>query len=347
VTKAFVLMTALPPTLGHLDLIRFASFVGGGEVRVLVSTQPGEPFAQERYLAIESASRALPGHVVVLHQHETLPQEPDGHPGFWDMWRDFLYKYGFEEGDYIVASELYGAKLAEVARGIFIPYDLARDVRWTKGTEVRNDYFANWNQMIPEFRRNLQTRVTIFGAESTGKTTLARALHAAKPEFSTMTPEWARPYLEAVGAELTVAKMDAIHLGQKALQRSVWNAASAPLIIQDTDLFSTYGYWKNWDKWTVPSFLLSDAWEYRSDLYLITKSNIPFEPDILRYGGDKRELPDGYWIDMLDMYDLPYVVLQENSLEDRVQEALYAINGVVDYDALKYQRIGKEYAPAT
>jgi hypothetical protein len=47
------------------------------------------------------------------------------------------------------------------------------------------------------------------------------------------------------------------------------------------------------------------------------------------------------------MYDLPYVVLQENSLEDRVQEALYAINGVVDYDALKYQRIGKEYAPAT
>jgi cytidyltransferase-like protein len=41
--RSYVLMTALPPTLGHLDLIRFAATLGG-EVVVIVTTQPDEPY---------------------------------------------------------------------------------------------------------------------------------------------------------------------------------------------------------------------------------------------------------------------------------------------------------------
>jgi len=341
-TKSYVLMTALPPTLGHLDLIKFAHMLTG-RVEVILNTQPDEPYYEERFESLVLAVEKISDIITVHRIHRELPQEPEDDPGFWDMWVRFLNDHGFEKGDYIVASEMYGKKLAEVARGVFMPYDLHRQVRYTKGTEVRKDWFGEWDQMIPEFRVLLQKTVTIFGAESTGKTTLTNELGKLFRESTTL-PEWARPYLEAVGSELTVAKMDAIYLGQKALQEATFDTALKPLVIQDTDLFSTLGYWRNWDHWSVPGRLDMHASLLRSDLYIVTKSNIPFEADPLRYGGDKRELDDQYWINILEEFDLPYVVLDEDDLKGRLTAAVDIINNTLLYqEPLTYQRRGKEY----
>lgn len=344
-TKSFVLMTALPPTHGHLDLVKFAATLSR-DVRVILNTQPDEPFFRERDIALTKAVSKINDYAQVHNIHQELPQEPEDDPGFWDMWVGFLYSAGFTPGDYIVASEMYGKKLAEVARGVFMPYDLHRQVRYTKATEVRNDWFGEWDQMIPEFRFFLQKKVTIFGAESTGKTTLTSDLGKIF-KSSTTLPEWARPYLEAVGSELTVAKMDAIHQGQKALQVSTYKNAVSPLVIQDTDLFSTLGYWRNWDKWSLPEYLEADARRTASDLYIVTKSNIPFEADPLRYGGDKRELEDQYWIDILEEFDLPYVVLDEDNRTDRWDVASDIITDFLKPNPLTYQRRGKEYEAQT
>ncbi|MGB4762655.1 MAG: ATP-binding protein [Candidatus Saccharimonas sp.] len=161
--------------------------------------------------------------------------------------------------------------------------------------------------------------VTIFGAESTGKTTLSRQL-AQKLE-ATWLHEFARPYLEQTHADITNTSMIDIWRGQLKLQKQ----AQGDLVVQDTDLFSTVGYWQlphvEPTLGPCPDELIADAHRLRSDLYIITKSNIPFEQDKIRYGGDRRESPDQYWIDLCENYALPYIVLDASSRATRVETA--------------------------
>ncbi|MEO5948812.1 MAG: ATP-binding protein [Candidatus Saccharimonas sp.] len=164
--------------------------------------------------------------------------------------------------------------------------------------------------------------ITIFGAESTGKTTLSREL--ARLLDGEWVYEFARPYLETTHQDVTPESMQAIWLGQAGLQR---NARKSPRIyvVQDTDLFSTVGYWKLPHIQPVighcPQALINDAHSLRSDLYLIVQSNIPFESDVLRYGGNTRESTDEYWGDLCAQYSLPYVVLDASGRGDRINEA--------------------------
>ena len=321
-SRAWVLMTAMPPTVGHFNLMNFASFVGTERARVLVCTQPGEPFAVERWQAMNNASYRVNG-ADVLHLHRKLEQDPSA-VGFWPMWQKILLDYGVKPGDYIVSSEPYGQTLADLTDTTFIPYDPARELHYTKATEIRKDPLSHWEDILPEFKKYLRTTITVFGAESTGKTTLSKDL--ARRTAGTWLFEWARPYLETVGPDINIDSMIAIWEGQRAAQKHIANTPDEPFVIQDTDLFSTVGYWEqpHWAKTLgpVPRNLVEDAISLKSDLYIITRSNIPFEQDPLRYGGDHRESPDEFWIGIAKHYDLPYVVLGEKTLFDRSRRAL-------------------------
>lgn len=337
-TNAYVLMTAMPPTKGHLHLIQFAASLSP-HAHVIVCTQPDEPYWQERLLALQKATRGLEN-VVLHHIHKELPQEPEQHPGFWDMWVDFLKMFGFQEGDYVVASETYGVKLAEEAGGQFMPYDISRSVYQSKATEVRNDPWTYFDQILPEFQPCLRKRVTIFGAESVGKTTLSHQL--ANRINGHWLPEWARPYLETVGSEITTQKMEAIWHGQNALQKQGTMLLDKPFIVQDTDLFSTVGYWDMWDMGT-PTGLVDDAILQKSDLYLIPPSNVPFVADPLRYGGDKRESTDSYWIGICEKYGLRYKVIPYQEWDSRLAFATRkSVEYFYKYSDLYYERITKE-----
>src|SRR5690606_28700585 len=111
--------------------------------------------------------------------------------------------------------------------------------------------------------------------------------------------------------------------------------------IQDTDLFSTVGYWEMWDKDSMPQSLLEDARDRKSDLYVVLSSDIPFEPDPLRYGGNTRESTDQYWIDLCEREELPYVYITETN--DRLGAVVNAIEKFLGSNPLAYQRIGEEY----
>jgi len=325
-----VLMTALPPTLGHLHLIQFSEALA--PTTVIVSTQPDEPYPFDRYNSIRDS---VSDNVEVVWFNETIEQNAEA-PGFWDMWRKIMTDRGFKAGDYIVASEPYGMRLAQELGGVFMPYDMNRDIAPIKATGVRNDTFNNWHLMIPNFRRLFVQTVTFFGAESTGKTTLSKEI--AKRLDCIWMPEWARPYLETVSTEITTESMTAIWKGQEALQQHALNFHETPFIIQDTDLFSTVGNWDFWDM-NTPQELVDSACLNKSDLYLITQSNIPFEQDPIRYGGDKRESDDKYWIDLCERYDLNYQVIESVRLGPRIEEAhMRMVFHFEDKVNLKYDR---------
>lgn len=350
--QAWVLLTALPPTTGHEDLVRFATKVAG-EVNLVLCTQPSEPMCEERHASVRSmAGRAEFAGVVRVHRiHQELPQTPADAPDFWAMWRHLLTGLGARDGDLVVASEHYGAELAATIDGRFVPYDVGRHMNPAKATRLRQEPLEHFTDTLAEFQPYLRKRVTFFGAESVGKTTATRRLEECG--LAVALPEWARPYLEldSVGTEVTAAKMRTIWQGQLAQQQAAEAMAarrSRPFIAQDTDLLSTVGYWllkgAEFGEAEVPPGLWSDAICHASDLYVVLAQRAtPFVPDPLRYGGDRRESTDEFWIDLCQRTGLPWVLIDESELAARhqkIESELCSLFG----EPLAYVRRGAEYA---
>jgi nicotinamide riboside kinase len=243
--------------------------------------------------------------------------------------------------DFIFSSESYGYKLAEELTKkakeelkrdhpcTHIPFNPARDQTVIRATDVRADPVAHWQQLIPSMRARYTQSICLFGQESVGKTTLTRK--AAELFKSVYLNEWARPYLEGLPSpEVTTERMFNILYGQAALEKSAQEQYYTPFRFYDTDLLSTLGYWELWssvDKTRVMENLIDEnfrgqlrqLWKPK-DLYIIPKDNIPFTPDPLRYGGDRRETDTLYWINLCERYRLRYYILQESSISGRMEE---------------------------
>jgi HTH-type transcriptional regulator, transcriptional repressor of NAD biosynthesis genes len=327
---AFVLMTALVPTVGHVNLVTFAGEVAN-HVTVIICSRSKEPTTFKQRA---DAFLGLPNVSVIHHDDDNAPQNepevPASKQAFWSYWRDTIVRHQAASSAAnccIVASETYGAKLASVCGFSFIPYDLGRSINASKGTTVRQNLIDQWDNMAPGFRRHLVSRVVLFGQESTGKTSLANAL--AKHLNGYFIPEWARPFLElkAVGPDVTPQKMRTIALAQSALEHHAEkHLTDKPFQFFDTDLVSTLGYMLFWDR----SFDKTDmsatinsqiARLVPKDIYVVMNDAIPFEKDVLRYGGEVRETQRGFWIDVLNDLGLPFHVMKSTAPADQLAEA--------------------------
>lgn len=332
--NAVVLMSAVVPTLGHKYLIDFAKNLVGldGVAHVIVGTMDREPVkGTDRYFAL--AGTYSGNSSVEFHQlHRDVPQEPDDHPDFWNVWRDIVREFvDVQPDDYFVASELYGMDMANVLGCKFMPCNRYRETIDISGTKVRSDLMDSFEFILPEFQKHIRKTVTVFGAESCGKTTMARAL--AKELNGHFIPEWAREYLETVGAEVTDERMLSIVRGQTALQQTAKNDLfNKPFVFQDTDLFSTLGYYMLWGGGNDHDIDLCEynAKQLKSDLYIVMNDGIPFEPDPLRYGGDKRESGMQFWIDLLEEFKLPYFVVPNTSKHMQTNHACNAVIEMFD-----------------
>jgi nicotinamide riboside kinase len=104
--------------------------------------------------------------------------------------------------------------------------------------------------------------------------------------------------------------MDDIVYGQYAAQLAVAQLPGKPFIFQDTDLLSTLGYYRIYGGKQNPQ-LASLISKTPSDLYIVMNSRIPFTADVLRYGGDRRESSDEFWIEILREHGRPFYYVRE------------------------------------
>lgn len=332
VADGIILMTAIVPTTGHERLVRFArdflAVNGAGEssrLFLLISTRSGEP-TDFRFRA--EALRGEPGPVTVVpvhHDDDAAPQSPSGPEDdeFWAYWRDVCASAtGGRRVGFVFASEAYGEDVARVMGAEFVPVDIPREVDQARGSEVRADLFRRWREVAPAARPPLTTTWVLFGQESVGKTTLSRLL--ADRMGGAFYHEWARPYLEAKGSPpVNNEVMSVIVRGQAALEAG---AARDDRLLRflDTDLLSTLGYYRLWGGKPDPLIfdaLDASARDLRPRYLLLSDRGVPFEPDPLRYGGDRRESDMGFWEDLLKERGAPYSVLDAATLEDRYEQA--------------------------
>ena len=105
--KAFVLLTAMPPTLGHLQLLQFANKLADDGVVAIINTQPHEPFVKERVDALRKAIKrtGMTRRVKLIHYAKAIEQDPSA-PGFWQMWRDMMAGFGITKDDIAVRAQL-------------------------------------------------------------------------------------------------------------------------------------------------------------------------------------------------------------------------------------------------
>ena len=122
-------------------------------------------------------------------------------------------------------------------------------------------------------------RIGIIGAESTGKTTLAKQL--AEKYHGTYVPEYAREYVEKKGTtEVTYEELCEIARYQiEELEKQ-----PEGLYIFDTELIITkvwfdyaFGHWPEWLDKAIK--------DYPMDVYIILYPDIPWVPDKARSNG--------------------------------------------------------------
>jgi HTH-type transcriptional regulator, transcriptional repressor of NAD biosynthesis genes len=124
-------------------------------------------------------------------------------------------------------------------------------------------------------------RVCLIGAESTGKTELAKEL--ARYFVAPWVPEYSREYAERAGRELSYMDVMPIARGQLELEEQI-AADARDLLILDTDLLSTVVYSRH-HFGACPAIVEGLARQRLADLYLLLHVDVPWVADPVRDSG--------------------------------------------------------------
>lgn len=128
-------------------------------------------------------------------------------------------------------------------------------------------------------------RVCLTGAESTGKTELAKELaaHFGAP----WVPEYSRDYAARVARGLSYMDVYPIARGQMELEERI-AAGARDLVVLDTDLLSTVIYSRH-HFGACPIMIESLARTRLADLYLLLDIDVPWIADPIRDSGATRD----------------------------------------------------------
>ena len=311
----------LPPHAGHLHLFDFARR-WTRDLTIVVEHMEGE--------AIPSALRTrwvqeLAPDARVVHLERAMPQAPEEHPDFWGLWRRELLRLCARPPQVLFASETYGPPLASTLGARFIPVDLERAAVPISATAIRANPAACWSTLPAPVRAWFARRIAVVGPESTGKSTLSRAL--ARELGATWVPEHARALLEEPGAQDRgwPALLEDIARGQQAQEEALARQC-AGLLVCDTDLLTTT-LWSEELTGSCPPWLRAAAAAQAYELTLLCDVDLPWVADPVRYRPRRREDFLARFVDALQRAGRRTVLIQ-GSGPARLEAALAAVADV-------------------
>lgn len=317
----FLLGKFLPPHRGHQFLIEFAR-AHVERLYVLVCTLARDPIpGRLRYQWMQAA---FPD-VHLIHHSGDIPQTPEEHPDFWDIWRDTIMRHVPERPDLVFASEDYGWRLAEVLGARYVPVDHGRRNVPAYAWKIRRDPMRHWNDILPSARPYFVRRICLFGPEATGKSTLAQRLAA---HFRTVcVHEYARGLLDFKGGHCHLDDIPRIASGQAAAEDALAEQANCVLIC-DTDLLTTT-LWSDILFGDCPAWIRDEAERRRYQLYLLTDVDQPLASEQTLYmPGDRRRLFERFAA-ALDARGRPHLRLR-GPWDRRFDDARGAVQRVID-----------------
>jgi len=128
-------------------------------------------------------------------------------------------------------------------------------------------------------------KVAILGAESTGKTTLAKKL--ADHYESIYIPEFAREYIENLNRPYSLNDIVAIAKQHQQNEKDAMRIANK-ILFTDTELIIAKVWCEEKFK-IVPDYISEHLKAQQYDLYILTANDIPWQNDPVRENPDKRD----------------------------------------------------------
>jgi HTH-type transcriptional repressor of NAD biosynthesis genes len=223
---------------------------------------------------------------------------------------------------HVYTSESYGDELALRLGVQHRLVDLDREKFLVSGTLCRRDPQACWSHFAPATRAAMTQRFVICGAESSGTTTLAKAL--SKELRTAWVPEYGRTLTESLersdSFEWNTDAFEEI-LREQAAMEDRYARYAGPQLICDTDAYATAMFH---ELYLGRPLDIRDRVRYHS-LYLITDhEGVEFEQDGERRFGEKRAWQTEWLKDRLARDRLPFAVISGSHAE-RVEHALKLI----------------------
>ena len=239
--SGLVLGKYAPLHLGHCHLISSAA-IGCEKLVVLACSLKSEPIpGQLRYQWVkhfcDTINKNNYGCVVKVENIiEELPQLPEEHPNFWQIWCDLIRK-NCPDIEVVYSSEDYGF---ELAKRLNIKHELVDKERIkfsVSGTKIRENPYENWEFIYPEARQYFIRRMYFLGPESTGKSTISKLL---SEKFETnWVPEYGRILWEKNDGNINFMDFCEIVIKQREIEDGLAQRSQSKMMFCDTDIITT------------------------------------------------------------------------------------------------------------
>ena len=302
--RGLVIGNFCPLHRGHLALIRFAAG-HCDELIVSMSYRPGDPI--DPALRISWISETVKDNPIIKPQmvlddfdDETLP-----FPERMSIWADFIKKR-YPKIDLLFSSEAYGEPFGTALEVPHFAFVKEKGQEAVSASLIRERPFQHWEDIPEIVRPYFVKKICLYGAECTGKTTLARRL--AEVYNTEFVPEVAREIITSNDFSVE----DIIKIGHAQTERVFEKAkASKKVLFCDTDLITTEIYSDHYLH-QVPPILYELEKQVKYDLYFLLDIDVPWVPDGLRNLGHLREVMHQKFKSALEERKIPFVEVRGN-----------------------------------
>jgi len=247
------------------------------------------------------------------------PQTVGYTPEIMEIQEAYILKVvGNRRITHFYSSENYGAHVSKALGAVDRRVDQARDALDISATEIRTDAYRH-RAFVPDIvYRDLVTKVVFLGAESTGKTTIAKEL--ARRFCTEYVPEYGATYWygHQQDMRLTPAQLVEIAKGHVEIEDRQILASNKYCFI-DTNAITTYMYANDYHGYAMPELkVLADSCRCRYDITFLCEDDIPYDDTWDRRGIAQRAESQMKLTDELVRRGIPFYVLR-GDVDVRVQ----------------------------
>ncbi len=237
--------------------------------------------------------------------------------------------------DFVFSSEEYGDGYAHYLGAKHVKVDGPRNHVPISGTKVREDPWANWQYLHPIVRAYFTRRICLVGSESSGTTTLTKAL--ARHYHTNWVAEYGREYTVRQQKRLDREgwkTADFVRIARK--QNELEDAAAKQankLLFCDTDSFATslwHERYMDTRSYEVEALAVNRPYT----IYLLTDTNIPWEDDGTRDGKAYRQWMQTRFEEKLHFWSKPYVLVR-GTPQERLSQAIAVVNRIIQNSAVQ------------
>jgi len=318
-TTGIVIGKFYPPHKGHRFLIEKA-IQNVDDLTVIICHKGGQKISGD--LRASWIRETVPG-VKTIVINDIYPEDDS------KAWAQYTLEILGFAPDFVFTSEDYGEVYCRYLGSKHISIDRDRNTIPISASQIRANPFACWEYLDPPVKAYFTRRICVIGAESTGTTTLARAL--ASHYQTSMVPEFGRLYYEGRMESLATSGWETsefifIAQEQNKLEDTLAQYCNK-ILICDTDSFATYIWHERYMGYTSHAVDLVNL-NRKYELYLLTDVDIPFIQDGTRESEQIRQSMHMRFIEELEKRNKSFLLVS-GSHGERMSKSIKACDEIL------------------